>query len=142
MTAHIENGIEIFRFQIGKFEGLGMSRLCLSILLETRHRVSLILLQIALWIDWRLPAPRRGEGYLRTAVSEDKMESCEFLEPESGLAACITQLVVEGQRHRNFHIPAPLSSFLRIPVESGARNHHIKIRTGTQLAVDMVDTLV
>src|ERR1700722_10674442 len=55
VPAWIENGVEVFRLHVRKFDRVGESLLRRRVLLETRHRRCLIFRQIAFRIEGRLP---------------------------------------------------------------------------------------
>src|SRR6185295_3307210 len=104
MPTHIEYGVEILRFRVRKLDGMGKSFLCRFILLEPRHRGSLIFWQIALRVDRRLSAFRRGERQLYTGIPEKKIGGREFFEPEPGFATRVAQLIVGCEHHQDFHL--------------------------------------
>src|SRR5271169_4163803 len=106
----IENGVEVFRLHVRKFDRVGESLLGSRVLLEPRHGWRLIFRQIAFWIERRLPAFRRGERKLNASIPEYEIGSREFLKPETSRAACVPQLVVRCQDHQYFHICSPVSS--------------------------------
>src|SRR5208282_4943174 len=89
---------------------VGESLLRRRVLLEPRHRRRLIFRQVALRIERRLPAFRRGERQLNASIAEYEIGGREFLKPETSRAARVPQLVVRCQDHQYFHIVLLYSS--------------------------------
>jgi hypothetical protein len=77
------------------------------VLLKPGHGRGLILLQIALWIDRRLPAIGRGESQLDAGVSENEVGAA----PSSSQKPVLRPvLVMRRKHHQDFHVSSPYSS--------------------------------
>src|SRR5271166_2427723 len=116
VASHVKYGVEILRLHVGKLDRLRKAVLCFLILLKPRHRRSLLLRQVALWIDRGLSSFRRSQSQFDTRVPEDKIRGREFLQPNAGFAAGVAQLIVRRQHRQYFHVPFTLVSVLRSTV--------------------------
>src|ERR1700722_462559 len=94
VASHVKYGVELLRFHVGKLHRPRKSLLCFLILLKPRHRRGLLLQQVALWIDRGLASFWRSQRQFDTRVPEDKIRCREFLQPNTGFAASIAQLIV------------------------------------------------
>src|SRR6185369_1291594 len=83
---------------------------------EPVGEVGLKLRLVALRIERRLAALRRGENDLGAGILEHVVGRGELLEPEAGLAAGVAERVVRGEDHQDFH--AYLLRFLSVSTES------------------------
>ena len=83
-------------FTLRKFDRVSESLLRRLIFLKPRHRRRLIFRQIALRIERRLSAFRRGERQFNAGISEDKIGGGKFFQPETSLAAGVAQLIVRS----------------------------------------------
>jgi hypothetical protein len=95
---------EIPSSDIGELHRLRQLALRPFILLEPRHRRSLILRQIALRIDGRLAAPRRRERQFDARVSEDEIRGRKLFEPKPRLATSVAQSIVGRYYHHDLHV--------------------------------------
>ena len=103
MTAGIEDGVEILWLDAVEADRRGKLRLCCGIRLEPMREFGLEVRLVALRIERRLAALRRGEHDLGASVLEMVIWRGEFLQPEAGLASCIAELVVGGKNHQDLH---------------------------------------
>ena len=110
MTARIEDAVE-FRYVDGiELFGRGELRLRGLVILETPGGIGLRIRLVGLGIERRLTARRTGERDLVACVLEDIIGCGKFLEPEAGFLARVSQLVVAGQNHQDFHSLGSFSS--------------------------------
>jgi hypothetical protein len=85
------------------------SRFCASAsCFKSRHGGSLILRQVALWIDRGLSSFCRYQRQFDASVPEGKARGREFLQPEAGLAAGVAQLIMGRKHHQYFRVRSPL----------------------------------
>jgi len=103
MTAWIEDGIEILWLDAVEADCRGKLRLCCGIGLEPMREFGLEVRLVALRIERRLAALRRGEHDLGTSVLEMVIRRGEFLQPEARLAPCVSELVVGGKNYQDLH---------------------------------------
>jgi hypothetical protein len=99
VAAGIKNSVEVFRFHVGKELGVGKNLLSGFVLLKAFLRFRLISRYVALWVDRRLSAFRRCEGYFDTGVFERKVGGGEFFKPDACFASGASKLVVGGEYH-------------------------------------------
>jgi hypothetical protein len=103
VTAGIEDGVKILWLDAVEADCRGKLRLRCSIGLEPTREVGLEVRLVALRIERRLAALRRGEHALGASVLEPVIRRGEFLQPEAGLAPCVAELVVGSENHQDLH---------------------------------------
>src|SRR6516225_6836045 len=103
MTTGVEDGIVVFLLNAIEANRCREPRLCVSIGFEPMRKVGLEVWLIALRIERRLAALRRGQHDLGAGFLERVVGGGELLEPEAGLTAGVAELVVRGQNHQDLH---------------------------------------
>ena len=103
MAAGIEDGIVIFL--LDAIEANRRGELCIRgrIGFKAAGKVGLKPRFVALRIERRLTAFRRGEHDLGAGVLEHEIRRRQFLEPEACLSAGVAELIVRGENHQDFH---------------------------------------
>ena len=108
MAAGIEHGVEIGRLQRSQLHRGGQRRQRSAIGLEAARGIGLRRHVVALGVERRLSAQRRGQGEPGARVLEHVVRRCELFEPEAGLVAGVAELVVRGEDHQDVHGIAPV----------------------------------
>ncbi len=103
VAAGVEDRIEVLLVDAVQAHSFCELRLGNLVSAEAPRKVCLEHRLVALRVERRLAALRRGEGDLGTGVLEDVIRRCQLLEPEAGLLAGITESVVGGEYHEDFH---------------------------------------
>ena len=94
MTTRIEHRVESPGHHVLQLVRGGQQRLRGLVILEATGGVGLCRGVIALGVNRRLSAERRGQCDLRARVFEHVVRRSKFFQPEAGLLAGLTKLVV------------------------------------------------
>src|SRR6516162_9359060 len=103
MTTGVEDGIVVVRLDAVETKCCRELRFRVRIGFEPMRKVGLKVRLVALRIEGRLVALRRGEHNLGAGFFESVVRGGELFEPEARLAAGVAELVVRGQNHQDFH---------------------------------------
>ncbi len=103
MATGVEHRVEILGRDLIQTIGVGQQRLRLAIAVEALGRLGLGVRLVALRVERRLTALGRSQYHLRAGIQKGGVRRGEFLQPEAGLFAGVTQLVVGREHDENFH---------------------------------------
>ena len=103
MAAGIEDGVEVLGLDAVEANRCRELRFRACVAFEPARKVGLKVRLVALRIERRLAALRRGKHYLGAGVLERVVGGGELLQPEARLTAGVAELVVRGQNHQDLH---------------------------------------
>src|SRR3954470_17812600 len=105
VPADVEHGVIVGRSHVRQRNRVCQRLLRFFITFEPRHRGGLVLREITLRIDRRLPSSRRRERELNAGVPKHEVRRCKLLQPKPSLAAGLAESIVRREYHHNFHVP-------------------------------------
>src|SRR3954464_14734958 len=94
VAANVEYRVKIIRLRISELYCLRKLALCACVVFESRHGFGLIFGQVTLRVDRRLPSFWGRQCQLDASVTEHEVRGREFLQPEPGCTAGVTQNVM------------------------------------------------